>query len=165
MTLSKLAQALDDARKDVATYSRLLAAEARVDELTTALAEAQAQHDRDVAEQAAAAKAQMFAGITNVSISQATPISSDGHLLSDNFTIAYTKDKWDHRTGRCSPAQTVARSFSELPEDVLLYLLEKPELIPADILALDPDSPRNALSIYRVARRKGCFVNGQRGLK
>lgn len=86
--------------------------------------------------------------------------------MSENFKITYTKDQWDSRMGRCYPKAMTAETFSAVPADVLLYLLEKqPELLPADILALDPDSPRNALQIYMVARRKGCFVNGQRGLK
>jgi len=166
-THSQLAQELADARLDVETYNRLRASEERVRELETALAEAEARESREAAEKAQAAKQQMFAGITNVSVSQSTPLGmmGRGNLLTENFKITFTKTQFDSKEGRSFPKPTTVDSFSTVPADVMLYLIEHPDLIPADILALDPDSPRSALSIYVVARKKGYFVNGQRGLK
>jgi hypothetical protein len=49
--------------------------------------------------------------------------------------------------------------FGALPPAVLDYLIEKcPERIPAKIMALAPDNPRQAFNRYFMGLKRGCLV-------
>lgn len=156
MTLSKLAAQLEEARQDVLLFERLQSAQERLDTLTAEYEQAEAQANREAAARAAKAKEEMFAGISDLRITR-SPGGEPG-LLHDKFEISYIKPGWDTLQGRSVPTRKADTAFSRVPPDVMMYLIEKrPELIPSDILALDPDNPRNAFAIYAAARLRGFF--------
>lgn len=156
MTLSKIAQQLDDARRDVAQLTRLQTAQQRVDELTVALAAAEAQEDHAAAERALAAREALMAGITDVTVRDASGVTAGDGLLHRSFAITYTRPTYDYDT-RTSPAKPhTIRGFHAVPQGVLLFLKEKrPDQIPAAIMALAPDNAELAFQRYAIGRQRG----------
>ena len=156
MTLSKIAQKLDDARRDVAKLTRLQDARNRLASVEIEYDAAVAQADIDAADAAVARREALMAGITDVTVSDASPPAAGDSLLSRSFAITYTRPTYDNET-RQSPAKpSTVRGFSSVPNGVMLFLIEKrPENIPAAIMALAPDNPHLAFERYAVARQRG----------
>ena len=97
-----------------------------------------------------------FAGITDVLVTE-NPETQREHVLRASFTIHWTKPTWDGRTSR--PMEHSIVGFSALPPDVLDYIIEScPERIPAKIMALAPDYPREAFRTYFAGLKRGCLI-------
>ncbi|WP_295634829.1 hypothetical protein [Novosphingobium sp.] len=156
MTLPKIAQKLDDARRDVAKLTRLQDARNRLASVEIEYDAAVAQADIDAAAKAVAAREALMAGIVDVTVSDASPAAAGGDLLSRRFAITYTRPTYDYNT-RTSPTKpSTINGFSAVPGGVMLFLLEKrPDQIPAAIMALAPDNPSLAFERYAVARQRG----------
>ena len=154
MTLSKIAQQLNDARRAVAQFTLLNTAQQRVDELTAAYDVAKAEQDHDAAEKAAAAHEALMDGITDVSVTDKG--AAGDSLLRRCVQITYTRMAFDSRAGCSFPKQHVVEGFTALPAPVMLYLQEKrPDQIPAALMALAPNDPRAAFTRYAHARLRG----------
>lgn len=132
-----------------------MSAAERVDTLEQQLAEAQAQHDRDEADRAAEAYEAQFAGISNLRVTEGHTDAPEG-LLGKPFIITWTAPVWNPYLAQSEPGEHSVNGFQGLPENVLLYLIEKaPEQIPAAIRALAPGDPGEALGRYFLGRNRG----------
>lgn len=153
--LDRIAADLSAALADVALLERLKSATDRVSRLTADQDKAIKEQDRAIAAAAKAEKASRFAGITDVSVTSST--QQHENLLRSGFTISYTKPTWDGRTTRGQKHSS--DGFGTLPPEVLDYIIEKrPDLIPAKIMALAPELPRDAFRRYFVSLKRGFVV-------
>jgi multidrug efflux pump subunit AcrA (membrane-fusion protein) len=156
MTLSKIAQKLDDARRDVAKLTRLQEARNRLASVEIEYDAAMAQADADAAAKAVAAREALMAGIVDVTVRDSSSATAGNGLLSRAFDITTTRPVYDYDT-RTSPLKpTTVRGFHAQPGGVMLFLMEKrPENIPAAIMALAPDNPSLAFQRYAIGRQRG----------
>jgi hypothetical protein len=154
--LTRIRLELASAEEDVALLERLKSAVGRVERLTAEQAKAIKERDKLTAAEARADKAARFAGISDVTVTE-SPETVREHALRASFTITWTKPVWD---GRASlPARHSIGGFGALPPDVLQYLIENcPDRIPAKIMALAPDNPREAFGRYFRGLKRGCIV-------
>ena len=154
--LTRINAELEAAREDVALLERLKSAQDRVNRLTAEQAKAVREHDKALAAEAKAAKAARFASISNVLVTE-HPDTVREHALRASFTITWTQPVWD---GRASiPTQHSIGGFSALPSHVFEYIMENcPDRIPAKIMALAPDNPREAFGRYFRGLKRGCIV-------
>jgi hypothetical protein len=152
--LERIDADLEIALADVALLERLKSAQDRVARLTAEQEKATKARDKALAAEAKAHQDARFAGLVDVQITDKTP---EENVVRSLFVITYSRPTWDGRTSRVT--QHERSSFGSLPPEVLDYIIEKrPELIPAKIMALAPDSPRDAFRRYFVSTRRG-FVS------
>ena len=144
------------ANADVALLQRLKDAEANADRLTAELATLQDSADTALANANEAKRQEAFARIRNMSITAITPSDNPNpSLLQTRFAVAYETVSYDSSTRRTVWLVANAPNINYLPIEALAYLTEaKPEIIPAGIMALAPDSPFDAVRSY---------IRGQRG--
>ena len=154
MTIFKIAQQLEDARRDVATISRLLAAEKRVDELAASYAAAQEQVQREAEQRERDRLQAMIAGFTDIRVDCTS--DTDVGLLTRSYKITYTRSVWDSMYAAQVPRTFTVQGFPALSPEAMLYLTHKhPERIPSEIMALAPGEPERAFYLYFQARRRG----------
>ena len=154
--LDRIAAELIEAQADLDLLERLKSAADRVARLT-------AEHEKGTkalakakATEAKAAEASRFAHISDINVTE-HPETVREHVLLASFTISYTRVAWDGR--RSVPAQHSVTGFGILPPDVLDYLIDRqPNRIPAKIMALAPDNPRDAFRCYFASQRRGFIV-------
>jgi hypothetical protein len=152
--LGRISLELAEARADVALLERLKSANDRVARLTSEQEKAIRARDKALAAEAKAEEASRFANISNVSVTDNVPAEN---VVRSAFTITYSRPVWDGRTSR--HAEHTVESFGALPPEVLDYIIEKrPEVVPAKIMALAPDCPRDAFRNYFVSTRRGYVV-------
>lgn len=156
MSLSKLAAQLEEARKDVETYSRLKSAERRVTELTAAHGVQAAADSAEQDGRRIAARDALLAETEYVRVEALHGPTGPDNLLRTAFRITYGKRVLDSRSWDSPVKAHVVQGFQALPAPVMFYLQEKcPEQIPAEIMALAPGDPDLAFQRYFGARRRG----------
>jgi len=154
--LERIAVELDEAQSHLSLLERLKSAVDRVNRLTAEQSKAIKEHERALAAEAKDLKASRFAAISDVLVTE-NPETRREHVLRASFTIHWTKPTWDGRASR--PMEHFVVGFSACPPDVLDYLIERcPERIPAKIIALAPDDPREAFHRYSRGLKRGCLV-------
>lgn len=80
------------------------------------------------------------------------------NLISTGFVIRYMQDAWDISVNATVPKQHECNGFPALADDAYEYLVtEKPENIPAVIMALAPGKPADAMAIYLQGKARGFF--------
>lgn len=150
--LERITAELTEARADVAMLERLKSANDRVARLTAEQEKAIKARDKALAAETKANDERRFASISNVSVTDGKTAAEN--VVRSTFTITYSKPAFDGRSTRVR--EHTCEGFGPLPPEVLDYIIEKrPDLIPAKIMALAPDSPRDALRRYFVALRRG----------
>jgi hypothetical protein len=143
---------LELARDDVALLERLKSATDRVARLTGELEKVTTARSKALAAEAKANDERRFAAISNVSVTDGKTAAEN--VVRSTFTITYSRPAFDGRSTRVR--EHTCEGFGPLPPEVLDYIIEKrPDLIPAKIMALAPDSPRDAFRRYFVALRRG----------
>jgi hypothetical protein len=151
--LARIAAELEEARTDLALLERLKSANDRVTRLTAEQDKATKSRDKALAAQAKAEKEARFAGISDVHVSE-SPETMRENIIRSAFSITYTKPTWNGRSN--PPTRHSAASFGTLPPEILSYLMDvRPDLIPAKIMALSSDSPREAFRRYFASCRRG----------
>jgi hypothetical protein len=154
--INRISADLAEAQADLDLLERLKSASDRVTRLTAELAKATKEGDRAIAAEAKATKAKLFSGITDVTVTESPKTANEG-VLRSSWTIAWTKPTWDGR--RTRPMQHSATGFMALSPEVLDYIIEeRPDLIPAKIIALAPDSPREAFYRYSASIKRGSVI-------
>jgi hypothetical protein len=154
--IKRISDKLDAAREDVALLERLKSATDRVARLTGEYEKASKALDKAKATDAKADDDRRFGGISNVSVSAGN--TANENVVRSTFTITYSRPSFDGRSTRVREHACVG--FGALPPEILDYIIEKrPELIPAKIMALAPDSPRAAFRRYFVSLRRG-YIHG-----
>ena len=148
---------LATAERDVTRYQQLQTAEARREELRSALSLALKNHDRAMAAANKAAQKARFEGLSNIKVTE-KECGQGGGILRSSFTITWTGQKYDMNAMASVPHEFTSPSFSALPDNVLEFLLvQHPEQMPDSIMALAPNDPEAALEQYRVGLRRGCI--------
>jgi len=152
--LERIEADLEIALADVALLERLKSAQDRVARLTAEQDKTTKAKDKALTAEAKAHQDRRFAGLQDVSVDDRTPYEN---VVRSQFVITYSRPSWN---GRSNPlTQHERSSFGSLPPEVLDYIIEKrPDVIPAKIMALAPDSPVDAFRSYFVSTRRG-FVS------
>jgi hypothetical protein len=154
--LARIAAELASAQEDAALLARLQSAHDRVNRLTADHAKATKELDKARADEAKAAKAARFAGIADLAVNE-SPVTICEGVLRSSWKISWTAPTWDGRVSRPMPHSR--DSFGALPPALMDYLIEKcPNRIPAKIMALAPDNPRDAFSRYFAGLKRGCLI-------
>lgn len=149
--LASINAELEAAREDMALLERLKSAADRVTRLSVEQDKKLAAHRAALAAEAEAKVDARFAGISDVDVTDSTPMET---VLRSSFQISFIRPVWDGY--RTAPKRHSANGFGVLPPEVLDYLITRcPERIPAKIMALAPDSPREAFNRYFVGVRRG----------
>ena len=149
--LASINAELEAAREDMTLLERLKSAADRVTRLTAEQEKKLAAHRAAVATEAEAKVDARFAGISDVQVTDSTPMET---VLRSSFQITYVRPAWDGY--RTVPKRQSANGFGVLAPEVLDYLIARcPERIPAKIMALAPENPRRALDRYFVGVRRG----------
>lgn len=156
MELDRISGELEEARADVTMLERLRSAVDRVKRLSIEQDKAIVAKDKALVAEAKAKEAEWFAGIGNVRVTQSDHTLGE-NVLRSSFTIEYTKPRWNmYETVQ---TQFSVEGFGPLPPEVLDYIIVKqPNLIPAAIMALAPDSPVEAFRQYFLGLRRGYLV-------
>lgn len=155
--IALIAAQLDEATQDAALWERLSKAGDRAKQLARDLDKAKAALQREADAQAKAAQDARFARIESLRVQDTTSDPSAGkNLLRRSYSITYTAPEFDMYTQTSYPREHTKPGFEQLPDEVYDCLIERhSEKIPAAIMALAPDSPREALGEYLAARRRG----------
>ncbi len=155
--ISGMTAELVTVKADVELLKRLKGAEANAERLEAAIAEARTQlataetNDDEIKRQEA------FARIRNMSITAIAPGDNPNpSLLQTRFAVTYETVSYDSNTRRTVWLVASAPNINHLPIEALAYLTEAtPEIIPASIMALAPDSPAQAVGSFIQAIRRG----------
>jgi len=155
--LETLAAELEAAKQDLALFQRLTSAEQRVEQLTVEYDKAQAVNERAEANEAKAAHAARFDGLSDIRV-ETSQDPYNPSLMGATFTISWSAPAFDAWRGAHVKRHT-RHSFAALPPKVFAYLVEEnADRIPAAILALAPGDPVGAIDIYLSALRRGYFI-------
>ena len=151
--LVRITDELAEAEADFALLERLKSAQDRVHRLTAEQAKAIKEHERALAADAKADKAARFADISDVYVTE-NPETARENVLRSSFTIHWTKPTWNGRSN--PPTEHSIGGFGALPPAILEYIIDRcPDRIPAKIMALAPDEPRQALGRYFAGLKRG----------
>ncbi|ODP36198.1 hypothetical protein [Sphingomonas turrisvirgatae] len=150
-------KALAQANADAALHERLIAAKAEAtrlrkvcDGLTAELSQAQAA-------EAKAVIAKFEAGNRNFRVERVQHDQRKG-IAHDRFVITWERLCYDMNAHDSVWQDQTIDGFAVLPDDVMQYILRhKPQVIPADILALAPDDPFEAMGRYLTGKARGYF--------
>ncbi|WP_288410823.1 hypothetical protein [uncultured Sphingomonas sp.] len=130
-------------------------AQLKADEIEAELQAAKDRFATALADQAVTERNRRLAGFSDISV-EVRPGES---LIDTGFVIRYTRDTWDIGLNKTVPKQHECNGFAALVDDAYEYLVtRKPEAIPAQIMALAPDNPHEAFSIYFTAKRRGYVI-------
>ncbi len=155
--IASITAELAAANADVALLQRLKDAEANADRLTAELATAQDSAAKVQADTNNAKRQEAFARIRNMTITAITPSDNpNAGLLQTTYAVSYETVAYDSST-RCTVWRVAsAPNLHHLPTDALAFLTEAvPEIIPAGIMALAPDSPAQAVGSFIQAIHRG----------
>jgi len=101
------------------------------------------------------AQKQRFANFSDIRIEYD---KEKANLLTTRFKIAYTRLVYDSRLRDNVPKRHSCNGFAALEPDAYEYLLcVRPDAIPAPIMALAPNDPQEAFSIYLAGLARGYF--------
>lgn len=145
---------LAEAQADLALYERLTGAADRVKRLTAINDKAATMREKAEAGKAEAAAEARFAGLSNLSITEAAAPSC--HVLRSRFIIRYTRNAWHVDAGATLPTTEIKEGFTALEPNVLAWIAQRhPDKIPASIMALAPGNVDAALGAYFAGLRRG----------
>lgn len=157
VNLRTLAAELDEARQDVALLERLKAAPDRLKRLTADYGKAVAAHEKIKAAAEKAASEARFKGLSDIKVTDTTPRDN---VLRTGFTITYIRMAYDIDAGQSISQPTTVTGFASLPDNVFAFLVERhPAQIPAKIMALAPDDPKEAFARYFRGLSRG-YISG-----
>ena len=116
----------------------------------------------DAKDRFATALADEQAEARNLRLSQFSDIRVEtkrGDNLSGNgYLIHYTRNTWDMAQNATVPKPHTCNGFTALDNDAYDYLVSvKPQAIPAEIMALAPGDPQEAMSAYLAGKARGYF--------
>ena len=151
--LERITADLSDAQADFDLLERLKSAADRVKRLTAEQQKAAKELTKARTTEAQAAKDSRCAQISDIQVTD-SPETMRAHVLRAAFPIPWLKPTWDGRIS--APQRHSATGFGACPPDVLDCLIDRcPQRIPAKIMALAPDNPREAFRRYFVSLKRG----------
>lgn len=143
-TISRVQTELAQAEKDVAFYEQLKEAHSRRKKLHAHLEELQ--------QQLAEASKPKASNIKDVRISVE---SREGNILRETYHVSITRAVHNYRTHGTDDVTTMQVGLLGLPVDVVSWLADHTDRIPAGVIALAPDNAREALRKFAAALRRG----------
>jgi len=119
-----------------------------------ALKDAKDRFASALADQATAEREQRLSRFSDIRV-ECTP---GDNLISTGFTVRYMQDAYDHNLRMTVPQEHKCNGFAALSDAAYEYLVTvKPEVIPAEIMALAPGNPQEAMSVYLAGKARGYF--------
>ena len=144
--LARVSANLAEAEQDLALLERLKSAGDRVKRLTADKEKAVKDRDAALATERKVREAARFGGLSDLRVLDATPAEG---VLRSAFSINYTRVAYDMDTGQNVPQPVTISGFGGLPDNVFALLVERhPDRIPAKIMALAPNDPKEAFARY-----------------
>ncbi|MDJ0278437.1 hypothetical protein QLH51_16695 [Sphingomonas sp. 2R-10] len=127
-----------------------------VSKLTGELKDAKDRFAAALAKQDADDRAKRLSRFSDIRVE--TKSNADNNLISTGFTIRYMQKTWDDNLKDSVPKEHECNGFAALVDDAYEYLVtQKPQAIPAVIMALAPGKPQEAMSIYMQSKARGYF--------
>lgn len=128
----------------------------KANEIDKALKDAKDRFATALADEQVEARTQRLSRFSDIRVE----VKPGNSLIDTIFVIRYMQDTWDMQAKASLPKQHECNGFSALSDDVYEYLVtEKPQNIPAIIMALAPGKPQEAMGIYLQAKARGYFRN------
>lgn len=128
----------------------------KANEIDKALKDAKDRFATALADEQVEARTQRLARFSDIRVE----VKPGDNLLSTSFVIKYMKDTWDMQAKASPPKQHECNGFAALDDDAYEYLVtQKPQAIPAIIMALAPGKPEQAMALYFQGQRRG-YLSG-----
>lgn len=119
-----------------------------------ALKDAKDRFATELADQATADRNKRLGSFSDIQVE----VKPGDNLITTGFVVRYVKQSWDISANAVVPKQHKCNGFAALADDACEYLvMEKPENIPAVIMALAPGKPQEALCVYLAGKARGYF--------
>lgn len=145
------------ANADAALYERIMGAKAEAARLAKIGDKLTAELSKALDAEAKAVIAAFEAGNRNFRIEREA-YDRLPNLSRDRFVIQWERLSYDYGTHESNWQAQAIDGFATLPDDVMEYILRhKPSIIPADIMALAPNDPFEAMGRYLTGKRRGHF--------
>ncbi|WP_029868159.1 hypothetical protein [Sphingomonas sp. UNC305MFCol5.2] len=145
--LAQISADLVQAEQDLALLERLKSAGDRVKRLTADRAKAVGDRDTALAVERKAREDARFKDLSDLRVVEVG--KTDEGVLRSAWTINYTRIAYDMDSGRNVPQPVAISGFGGLPDNVFALLIEQhPDRIPAKIMALAPNDPKEAFARY-----------------
>lgn len=167
-TLDTIAAEIETLRDHLRTVNAAVSllgksAVAKATELEADIRHAEERYAVALADKAEQERKERIAGFTDISITTSYPNQGEANLLRAGFVISYTRLEWDGRYRQSLPVNHSCKGFSALPDDAYIYLVtERPDAIPAEIMALHPGNPNEAFRAYFQGKQRGVFRTATR---
>lgn len=129
-------------------------AETKAKQIAAALEAAKERFATAIADQATAERNKRLSRFSDIRVDY-TP---GDNLISTGFVIRYRQDAYDHTINQTVAQEHKCSGFANLADAAYEYLVTvKPEAIPAEIMALAPGKPEEAMSVYMAGKARGYF--------
>ena len=126
----------------------------KADEVVHALNDAKDRFATALADQATFERDERLGRFSDIRVEYTPGIN----LISTAYTIHYKQDSYDHNLRKTVPMDHKCSGFAALADNAYEYLVTvKPEAVPAEIMALAPGKPHEALSAYLAGKARGYF--------
>jgi len=126
----------------------------KANEISTTLNDAKERFSTALADQVMAERDKRLNRFSDISVEKRPGES----LTSTGYIIRYTQDAWDVSLNQTVPKPHVCNGFAALADAAYEYLVtKKPDAIPAEIMALAPGNPQQAMSVYLAGKARGFF--------
>ena len=128
----------------------------KADEVAKALEDAKERYAEALANKATVEREERLKAFTDIRVET----KPGDNLLDTTFTIYYTRSTWNMTLNESVPQEHSCTGFARLDDAAYEYLvMVKPRAIPAEIMALAPGNPQDALGLYFMAQKRG-YVKG-----
>jgi hypothetical protein len=126
----------------------------KADEIVKALDDAKDRFATALADQATIERDERLNRFSDIRVEY----KPGNNLISTGFVIHYKQDSYDHNLRMTVPMDHKCSGFAALADNAYEYLVTvKPEAIPAEIMALAPGNPSQAMSVYLQGKARGYF--------
>lgn len=126
----------------------------KANEIAAALNDAKDRFATALADQARIEQEQRLSRFSDIRVDY----TFGDNLISTAFVIRYTQDAYDHSINQTVPQEHKCNGFAALADAAYEYLITvRPEAIPAEIMALAPGKPQEAISVYLAGKAHGFF--------
>jgi len=127
---------------------------AKVDELSKDLADAKERLASALCDEAIEARNKRLSKFSDIRVET----KPGDNLISTGFVIRYMQDTWDISLNQTVPKEHECNGFAALDNTAFEYLMTvRPDAIPAQIMALAPGKPQEAMSVYLAGKARGYF--------
>lgn len=158
-SLTDIANEIETLTTDLRTVNAAIpvfgkSAVAKAKEVEKALEDAKGRLASALADEATAERDRRLSQFSDIRVE--TKLGDN--LGRNGYVIHYTRNTWDMAQNATVPKPHTCNGFPALDNDAYDYLVSlKPEAIPAEIMALAPGNPQEAMSAYLAGKARGYF--------